>query len=99
MRLRAATLKGDFIEVDALHAAWMARRSSTTTADAARLYKRVDRADDANDTEWDSEDTSNADEDMDVDAQTMGSARPKPDKPGPEIDDDGFTKVVGKKKR
>lgn len=50
------------------------------------------------DAEWDSVDEE-SDEDDDVemgDAPALVPAKPKPE---PEVDDEGFTKVIGKKKR
>ena len=97
VRLRADTLKGDFAEVDAMHTAWAAKSGR----DQVR-YQHVERGEDADETEWDSSSAEGSDDDgevkMDVDteAPTLVQAR---EKPAPEVDDEGFTKVVGRKKR
>ncbi|KAI9765434.1 MAG: hypothetical protein M1840_007392 [Geoglossum simile] len=97
--IRATTQEGDFSLVDKLHSEWVAKSGNPTA-----IFKEVERNDDEDNTDGDSVDLedSSGDEDGDVE---MGddSAQIDPPKsrqnPGPEVDEDGFTKVVSKKKR
>ena len=95
--LRKLTLQGDFTMVDDMYARWKDRQSRGS---GAVMIQHVERDEDEDDTDWDSDDTEEAPDKMDV---NMGEAPalvhvPK-EKPQPEVDDDGFTKVVSKKKR
>ena len=97
MRLRQATLKGDFSEVDALYNAWSAKKDKDRND--VSIFRRLDRGDDADDTDWDSDDDDEEDEDEDVEMNDIvPPSRPKAEKAVPEVDEDGFTKVVGKRK-
>ncbi|KAA6413294.1 MAG: hypothetical protein FRX48_03038 [Lasallia pustulata] len=95
--LRKLTLQGDFKLVDDMYARWKDRQSRGS---GAVVIQHVERGEDEDDTDWDSDNVEEEPDNEDVD---MGEApalihAPK-EKPQPEIDKDGFTKVVGKKKR
>ncbi|KAI9759556.1 MAG: hypothetical protein M4579_002222 [Chaenotheca gracillima] len=95
LRIRQLTLAGAFDEVDALHKSWVARKGKNSVK-----FQRVQ--DDDGDTDWDTDDDgeegSDGDEDVDMaDAPTLVST--KKEKPPPEVDEEGFTTVVGKKRR
>ncbi|KAI9834049.1 MAG: hypothetical protein M1819_003334 [Sarea resinae] len=93
MDLRKETLQGDFAEVDRMYAAWVERRGKSEKI----KVQVVDNSGD--DTDWDSVDEEDDDEDDDVEMGEASAPPPPKEKPAPEVDDDGFTKVVGRKKR
>lgn len=92
MEMRAQVQRGEFSEIKAQWEAWQKKSEEK----AARMFKQVESKDE------DQETDDEADED-DADDVEMGDApalvRAPREKPEPEIDDDGFTKVVGKNKR
>ena len=91
MRVRAATLKGDFTEVDSMYAAWLAKKGN----DEVQI-RFVERDEDVDETDGslDSEENENEDTEME-EAPVFG--RPIRAKPTPEVDEEGFTTVVGRK--
>ncbi|KAI9682405.1 MAG: hypothetical protein M1817_000459 [Caeruleum heppii] len=91
VRLRTSTEKGDFAEVDTMHAKWLAKKGKS----AVNFQKAADE--EGLDTDWDSED-SKGDEDVDMDDGPPPLVEVK-SKASAETDEDGFTKVVGKKRR
>ena len=97
MRGREKILKGDFAQVDSWYAEWVEKQHTG----AGRIaFQRMDD-DEGQETDWDEEDGEEQDEREDV---TMGEApqlvvKPKKEKVEPEVDGDGFTKVVGKRKK
>ena len=94
-RLRAATLKGDFTEVDSMHEAWLNNKGRSKVK-----IQKLDSDDDEDedDTDWSGEGEGESNEDQDTE---MGDAPAPPtgkkDKPIPEVDEDGFTKVASRK--
>ena len=97
--LRKMTLQGDFREVDEMYAKWAERQKRGE--DVVGLKYMV-RGEDEDDTEWDSGDVD-TDEDEEGDDTEMGEAPPlvkgPKEKVQPKVDDEGFTEVVGKKRR
>ena len=98
--LRKLTLQGDFAMVDDMYSKWQERQSKG--GDRGKInFQRVTRDDEEDSTDWDSDDTEGEDDDdKDLD---MGDApalvkAPK-EKVQPKVDDEGFTEVVGKKRR
>lgn len=91
MKLRKETSEGDVSGVEAIKKRWEERGGKIP-----QNLQVVEHKDDDDDDDESSEEESD-DEDVE-----MGDAAPAPaprQKQEPEIDDDGFTKVVGKKKR
>ena len=89
IRIRAGCLKGDFEEVDALRRKYEGKKGGKVDA----LFKKAEDQD--NDTDWDTEDDEeDSDDDMD-DAPPL--VETKKEKPPPEVDEDGFTKVTRKR--
>ena len=90
-------------EITNLWKVWIERGGANAKVDARALGKKVEVAEDAQDTSDEGEDDDEEDEDED---DEMGeapqlvnaNARPK-EKVQPEIDEEGFTKVVRGKKR
>ena len=95
--LRKLTLQGDFALVDEMQRNWEERRKR---GGGAVKFQLVERGQDEDDTDWDSDDM---DEDEDGEDTEMADApelgRAQREKIQPEVDDEGFTKVTGKKKR
>lgn len=96
--LRKLTLQRDFRMVDDMYTRWKDRQNRGS---GAVTIQHVERGEDEDDTDWDSDDIE--EEEPDKEDVDMGEAPalvhvPK-EKPPPEIDEDGFTKVVGRKKR
>ena len=95
--LRKLTRQGDFALVDEMQRGWEERRRR---GGGAVKFQLVERGQDEDDTDWDSDDM---DEDEDSEDTEMADApepvRAQREKMQPEVDDEGFTKVMGKKKR
>ncbi|KAJ5225841.1 hypothetical protein N7468_007066 [Penicillium chermesinum] len=88
MEMRAQTGRGEFAEIQAQWDAWQKKSEEK----AASMFKQVESKDE------DQETDDEADED-DAEDVEMGDAPAPREKVEPEIDEDGFTKVVGKKRR
>ncbi|KAL5114589.1 rRNA accumulation-related protein [Pleosporales sp. CAS-2024a] len=95
MAIRKELLEGKTDTVDKLQEKWEARKGKEVDTGSVSVKESNQ------DAEWDSVDEeSDGDEDVDMDdAPALVATKPKEPKPEPEVDDDGFTKVVGKKKR
>ena len=96
--LRKLTLQGDFAMVDEMYSEWQERQSRGTGAKVN--FQHVTRDEDEDETDWDSDDIDEADDNGDVE---MGEApalvkAPKA-KVQPKVDEEGFTEVVGRKRR
>jgi pre-rRNA-processing protein TSR2 len=89
MRIRKDCLRGNYKEVQEMKQNWEKKGGKNV------VFKKVERGEDDDDTDWDSDDLEE-DEEGDVE---MGDAPPPKEKVALEIDEDGFTKVIGKKKR
>jgi pre-rRNA-processing protein TSR2 len=92
IRLRGSCAKGQFNDVDALRTRWLSSKGKKVVMQQ--------KADPDQDTDWedDDEDDDEGDDDEDVNMGEVPSlvAAPK-QKPQPEVDEDGFTKVTRKK--
>jgi pre-rRNA-processing protein TSR2 len=93
MAIRKEIGEGKTDTVDGLQQKWEARKGKEVDTGSVNVKESNQ------DAEWDSVDEESDEEDGDVemgDAPALVAAKPKPE---PEVDDDGFTKVIGKKKR
>lgn len=92
MALKIEIGEGNTTTVDALQKKWEARQGKEVVTGDVNITESNQ------DAEWDSVDEeSDEDEDVEMgDAPTLVRAKPRVE---PEVDDDGFTKVTGKKKR
>lgn len=94
VRLRGQCARGNFADVDRLLERWQARKGGRVDEG---LFKKGE--DEDADTDWDDTDGEGegegSDDDMD-EAPPLVEA-PKKEKPPPEVDDDGFTKVSRKR--
>ncbi|KAL2012427.1 hypothetical protein VTN00DRAFT_5145 [Thermoascus crustaceus] len=99
MDMRAQVGRGEYGEIQAMWEAWK-ERMEKKGANAASMFRRVEAQDEDQETD-DDEDEDDDDEDgMDVDMdEAPALVRPPREKVEPEVDEEGFTKVVGKKRR
>jgi len=95
---RAQILHGDASVVERLMSIWKERKQKKTIIQAVQgpeLDQETDN--DEDEEEWNGfEDSSDVDMD---DAPALVDSHQPLKKPGPEMDEEGFTKVIGKKKR
>ena len=99
MQLRDSTSQGDFTFVDQVHAAWEKRKGNTVVA--INMHKGADMEGSDDDDNEEGEDGEEDNDDMDVNMQDAPqiSASGGRQKQQPEVDDDGFTKVVSRRKQ
>lgn len=100
MTLKGKIEVGDYEDVDKLWAEYKERMERKGVEQQQAMFKRVETKDEDQETDGDDDDDE---EDEDEDEE-MGDApalvsRPPRERVEPEVDEDGFTKVVGKKKR
>lgn len=91
IKLRKEITRGIFTRLDDMYAAWEGKQKLGN--DGKEKLGFVRGQDEDNDVEWDGEGSDSMDMDLDV------PSRPSREKPAAEIDEDGFTKVVGRSKR
>jgi pre-rRNA-processing protein TSR2 len=90
MRLRKDCVKGDFKEVEEMHARWNAKKGKD---DVGKLFEKKERSEEEDETDA-SEDEEQEDVDMEDAPQLVNMREPIV----PEIDEDGFTNVTKKKR-
>jgi pre-rRNA-processing protein TSR2 len=93
MLIRKELGEGRTDTVDKLQQKWESRKGKEVDTGNVSVKESNQDAD------WDSVDEESDEDDEDIemgDAPALVPAKPKPE---PEIDDDGFTKVVGRKKK
>ena len=96
--LRKLTLQGDFALVDEMYSKWQERQSKG--GGGKTNFQHITRDDDEDETDWDSENIDEEDNDNDVEMEEAPSLVKAPkEKVQPRIDDEGFTEVVGRKRR
>lgn len=89
IRLRGLCRAGNFDEVDRLEARW-------TATQGKKIAFKVEEEKDQ-DTDWEDEDGSGDEDDEDVEMTDAPKLVEKKEKPEPEVDEDGFTKVTRKR--
>lgn len=96
-RIRKLTAMGQFGEVDRLYVRWEEKQ----TKRPERIHVRIAQGEHSEDEDDDNEDDSQggAELDGDVEMEDAPSLVPARAKAVPEVDEEGFTKVVGKKKK
>ncbi|KAK3214733.1 hypothetical protein GRF29_19g1120267 [Pseudopithomyces chartarum] len=92
MKIRKEVGEGSFATVEALKQKWESRKGKEVNTGSVQV-KEVEQEGD-----WDSVDEESGSDD-DVEMGNAPVAAPPKEKPAPEVDEDGFTKVVGKKRR
>lgn len=96
MAIREQTARGEFGFVQELWEAWQ-RKAQQKGNNVAAAFKQVKALDDE-DTDEEDEVEEDEDEDVDMD-EAPALVRAPRERVEPEVDEDGFTKVVGKKRR
>jgi pre-rRNA-processing protein TSR2 len=92
---RQRILQGDYAELDQMLARWQEKQDK---GQDKMIFKRAEQEDEGEETEWESSEEEEED-DMELDEAPELVPRPQQEKPAAEVDEDGFTKVIGKKKR
>lgn len=92
MELKAQTVRGEFATIQAMWETWH-RKSQQKSAS---MFQQVEAREEDQETDEEGSDEETGDVDMGDAPDLVRAPREKVE---PEIDDDGFTKVVGKKKR
>ncbi|CBX98997.1 hypothetical protein IAQ61_001275 [Plenodomus lingam] len=91
MAIRKELSEGSTKTVDALQKKWEERKGKEVATGSVNVREENQEG------EWDSVDEESEEEDVEMgDAPALVPAKPKA---APEVDEDGFTKVVGKNKR
>jgi len=91
MQIRTEVKDGDFRTVDDMLAKWQERKDKP--APPVKVQSQSDGEESVDDEDWEDD----RDTEM-TDTPTLTYSAPKP-KHHPEMDEDGFTKVIGKKRR
>jgi pre-rRNA-processing protein TSR2 len=90
LRIKDEVSYRDFSTVDSMWEAFKSKKSKVKAVRVGPSSDDEDSVDDESDSENEDEEMGDAD-----DATTQRSSKPKPE---PEVDDDGFTKVVGRRR-
>ncbi|KAJ4350416.1 rRNA accumulation- protein [Didymosphaeria variabile] len=93
MAIKTEVQEGNFATVDALERRWQSRKGKEVSTGSVQV-KEVEQ-----EGEWDSVDEETDEDEDEVMRDAPAAAAPPKEKPAPEVDEDGFTKVVGKKRR
>jgi pre-rRNA-processing protein TSR2 len=103
MQMRGQTARGEFGDIQAR---WQKWKTKTNGRDGASLFRKVEardedqETDDDDDGDGDDDDDDDDEEEEDVDmAEAPSLVRTSRPKLEPEVDESGFTKVVGRRKR
>lgn len=94
MEIRGLTARGDFAPIQAMWEAW--QQKSQQKGNVVAGFRRVEDQEVSDDDDDDDEEDEDDDVDMDEAPALVRAPREKAE---PEVDEDGFTKVVGKKRR
>jgi len=99
MRLRNDLAANDSALYDRLIHAWNISKGKETSTKGLQIVEHNQDVDPDEADSIDEESEEDDDEDEDVDMDDAPALVPAKEKPSPEVDDEGFTKVAGKKKR
>lgn len=94
---RKSTLAGDFTKVDALYTRWQERQTKGVDAVRFRLVE-TEEEDDESESDDDDMEEDESDEDVEMEEATI-PAKPPKEKVVPRTDEDGFTEVIGRRRR
>ncbi|PYI12734.1 hypothetical protein BO78DRAFT_392538 [Aspergillus sclerotiicarbonarius CBS 121057] len=95
MEIKGQTMRGEFGEIQAMWEAWQSKKAKGDAGIAA-FRRGEDQDDEDEDSDEEGED---GDGDMDMDDAPSALVRAPRERVEPEVDEDGFTTVVSKKKR
>ncbi|KAK2736901.1 hypothetical protein FQN57_000504 [Myotisia sp. PD_48] len=100
-QLKVDIENGNFRQVDAMWATWQEKEQSGALDLPNSMFSKVETNEEDQETDNDEdEDEEDDDDDKDVDmADARAFNRPPRQRQEPEVDDDGFTKVAGRRKR
>ncbi|KAH7397182.1 pre-rRNA-processing protein-like protein TSR2 [Pyrenochaeta sp. MPI-SDFR-AT-0127] len=93
MAIRKEIGEGNTSTVDKLQKKWEERKGKEVATGSVNVRESNQ------DAEWDSVDEESDEDDEDVEMGEAPALVPAKPKPEPEVDEEGFTKVIGKKKR
>lgn len=99
MAMREQTARGEFDQIQAMYQQW--KEKMEKKGSAAAMFQKVEARDEDQETD-DDEDEDDEDDDGDEDVEmdeAPALVRAPRQKVEPEVDEDGFTKVVGRRKR
>jgi len=92
VRVRGECARGKFDEVEALRRRWEGKKGGKV------VFKKAEDQDAETDWDTDSDEEEEGDEDEDVEMGDVSPPAAPREKPQPEVDEDGFTKVTKKKR-
>lgn len=95
MKVWVETREGNFSTVNQMYERW--KEKGDAPAPEVKVQSQSDDEDSVDEEDWDED--GDGDTEMADAPEAEGSTAPKKGKPPPEVDEDGFTKVVGKKRR
>lgn len=97
MEVRTEVEKGDLTTVTKMWEEWQEKekRGGADATASAKLFKKVEMREEDQETDEDDE----GDDDEDEDIEMEDAPRPQRERVEPEVDEDGFTTVVGRRKR
>jgi pre-rRNA-processing protein TSR2 len=93
MMIRKEISEGNTATVDRLQKKWEESKGKEVSTGTVSVRESNQEAD------WDSVDEESGEDDEDVEMGEAPALVPAKAKPEPEVDEDGFTKVIGKKKK
>ncbi|BDD62912.1 hypothetical protein MPDQ_007892 [Monascus purpureus] len=94
MRMREQVKRGEFGEINEMWVDWETKRKNKGKDDTAAMFKKVE----GNDADQETSDEEDNEDDVEMGEAPELVAAPR-ERVEPEIDEDGFTKVVGRRKR
>lgn len=93
-RMREQVKRGEFGEINEMWVDWETKRKNKGKDDTAAMFKKVE----GNDADQETSDEEDDEDDVEMGEAPELVAAPR-ERVEPEIDEDGFTKVVGRRKR
>ena len=99
MRFKEQVRIGEFGELDELWTDWEEKRKRKGGGGAGNMFKKVEGDDKEQETSDEDEEDDDGDVEMDEAPELVSTSAAPRERVEPEVDDEGFTKVVGKKKR
>ncbi|KMP01323.1 LOW QUALITY PROTEIN: pre-rRNA-processing protein TSR2 [Coccidioides immitis RMSCC 2394] len=101
VELKEEIEKGDLAGVNKMWEAWKQKelRGGGDGNASLGLFRKVEMRDEDQETDEDEDEDDDEHEDGDVAMEDAPAPRPQRERTEPEVDEDGFTKVVGRRKR
>ena len=89
--------QGDFEEVDQMYTSWQEKQTKGAVDQV--LFEKVEEDEDGQDTDWSDEQGEDEDGDEQMSEAPQLVEKSKREKRAPEVDEEGFTRVMGRRKR